>query len=118
MADIEPFPLEVNEARGEVGLWVKNVPVVIAATMKGLSAVSTRLGCMSIQELFLKLSGTEPAATTAAISLLTVRGDAAKAVEVLTVQHFPACARAFAKALAHHFEDDEGNAEAAEGKTT
>lgn len=106
--------LEVNGARGEVALRVADVDLVIAATMQGIAAVSTRLGCQSLQELFLRLSGTEPAATLAALSLLTVRGDSAAAIDKLKLKHYPAIAEAFAKALAHHFEGDEGNGNAAE----
>lgn len=109
---------EINGARGEVGLTIGGNDLVIAATMKGLAAVSTRLGCQSLSDLFLRLSGTEVAATMAAISLLTIKGDAGKAVDALTLKDFPACAEAFAKALAHHFEGDEGNEEAAEEKKT
>ena len=110
--------LDVNGARGEVGLTVGGNDLVIAATMKGLAAVSTRLGCQSLSDLFLRLSGTEVAATMAAISLLTIKGDAAKAVDALTLKDFPACAEAFAKALAYHFVGDERNAEAAKATTT
>lgn len=108
----------VNGARGEVGLTVGGNDLVIAATMKGLAAVSTRLGCQSLSDLFLRLSGTEVAATMAAISLLTIKGNAEKAVDALTLKDFPACAEAFAKALAHHFEEPEGNGKAAKAKTT
>lgn len=110
--------LEVNGARGEVALKVGGVDLVIAATMQGLAAVSTRLGCSSLQELFLRLSGTEVAATAAAISLLTVRGDSAAAIDKLKLKDFAECAEAFAKALSHHFEDDVGNEKAAEAKPT
>lgn len=109
--------LPVNGARGEVALRVGSVDLVIAATMQGLASVSTRLGCQSLQELFLKLSGTEVAATIAAISLLTIRGDHAKALEEIRLKDYPAIADAFAKALAHHFEDAPGNGAAAETKT-
>lgn len=111
----KPFPLPVNGARGEVSLWVGDVPLVIAATMGGLSAVSTRLECKSFQDLFVRLSGVEAAATLAGIELLTVKGDRLAAIEGLRLKHFPACAAAFSAALAHHFDDgDEGNVEAAE----
>ncbi|PRD42180.1 hypothetical protein C5748_17085 [Phyllobacterium phragmitis] len=110
------FPLPVNGARGEVALWVGDVPLVIAAEMEGLSVLSTRLECKSIQDLFTRLSGAEVAATRAAIPSLTVRGEPAKALEKLKLKHFAAIAEAFARALSHHFEDDEGNAGAAEGK--
>jgi hypothetical protein len=103
----------VNGARGEVALKIGDVDLVIAATMTGLAAVSSRLGCTSLQELFVKLSGTEVAATMVAISLLTIKGNAEKAVETLTLKDFPSCAEAFAKALSHHFEDAEGNEKAA-----
>jgi len=109
--------LEVNGARGEVALTVGGVDLVIAATMKGLAAVSTRLNCQSLSELFLRLSGTEVAATLAAISLLTVRGDHEKALERIRLKDYPACAEAFAKALAHHFDGDEGNGKAAKATT-
>lgn len=109
--------LPVNGARGEVALRVGGVDLVIAATMQGLAAVSTRLGSQSLQDLFLRLSGTEIAATMAAISLLTVRGDAEKAVAALTLKDFPACADAFAKALSHHFDGEQKNGGAAKAKT-
>ncbi|WHT43326.1 hypothetical protein QLQ11_15560 [Ochrobactrum sp. SSR] len=104
---------EVNGARGEVELKIADIDLVIAATMGGLSVVSTRLECKSLQDLFVRLSGTEVAATRVAIGALTVKGDAEQALEKLKLKHFPAIAEAFSKALAHHFEDDEGNAEAA-----
>ena len=109
--------LPVNGARGEVALRIGDVDIVIAATMKGLAAVSTRLGSQSLSDLFVRLSGTEVAATMAAVSLLTVRGDAEKAVEALTLKDFPACSAAFGKALAHHFDGEQKNGEAAEAKT-
>lgn len=109
----EEFPLQVNGARGEVPLWVGKVPLVIAATMSGLSAVSTRLECKSLADLFMRLSGVEIAATRAAVRLLAVDGDVEAATDALTLKHFNACAEAFGKALAHHFEGDEGNAGAA-----
>ena len=116
MADKE-FPLPVNGARGEVALWVGNVPLVIAATMQGLSTVSTHLECKSLADLFLRLSGTEIAATRAAIPALTVTGEATKALDVLKLSHFKAIAEAFSAALSHHFEDDDaGNAKPAKAK--
>ena len=111
----KPFPLQVNGARGEVALWIGDVPLVIAATMGGLSAVSTRLECKSLNDLFTRLQGVEVSATTAGIELLTVKGDRFAAVEKLRIKHFPACSDAFLAALAHHFDDgDEGNGEAVE----
>lgn len=107
--------LEVNGARGEVALKVGGVDLVIAATMNGLAAVSTRLECKSLADLFARLSGVEIAATRAAIDLLTVRGDKVAAVAKLKLRDFKACADAFAEALTHHFRDDEeGNDETAQ----
>ncbi|KKX33973.1 hypothetical protein [Rhizobium sp. LC145] len=111
--EAKPFPLEVNGARGEVGLWVDKVPLVIAAELGGLSRVSTRLECKSLADLFVRLSGVEVAATVAAIDCLTVRGDKLAAIDALKLKHFTACAAAFSAALSHHFDGDEGNAEAA-----
>lgn len=105
--------LEVNGARGEVALKIGDVDLVIAATMAGLSAVSTRLECKSMADLFARLSGVEAAATTAAVELLAVRGDRFAALEKLKLKDFNACAEAFSRALMHHFQDDEGNGEAA-----
>jgi len=113
-ATVKPFPLEVNGARGEVPLWVGGVPLVIAATMGGLAAVSTRLECKSFQDLFIRLSGVEAAATWAAIELLTVKGDRTAALSTLKLKHFSACAAAFSEALSHHFDGDEGHDEAVE----
>lgn len=105
--------LECNGARGEVALRVAGVDLVIAAEMGKLAAVSTALECKSLADLFMRLSGVEAAATMAGIRFLTVRGDAEKAVAGLRLKDFTACAEAFAKALAHHFQDDVGNATAA-----
>lgn len=102
----------INGARGEVALKIADVDLVIAATMSGLAAVSTRLECKSIGDLFLRLSGTEIAAATAAISLLTVKGDADAAISKLKLKHFAAVSIALTAALAHHFEEDAGNVEA------
>jgi len=101
--------LEVNGARGEVPLQVGGVDLVIAATMKGLAATSTALGCQSLSELFLKIQGVEVATTIAAISHLTVRGDKEAALDALSLKHFPQCSEAFAKALAHHFDGEPKN---------
>jgi hypothetical protein len=109
----KPFPLEVNGARGEVPLWVGSVPLTIAATMAGLAAVSTRLECKSLADLFVRLSGVEAAATMAAIELLTIRGDKVAALAELRLKHFRACADAFALALAHHFDGEQKNDQAA-----
>ncbi|GAJ91039.1 hypothetical protein [Rhizobium rhizogenes] len=106
----KPFPLSVNEARGEAPLWIADVPLVLAAEMSRLAAVSSRLQCKSLNDLFLRLSGVEAAATWAGIELLTVKGDVVKALEALKLQHFTACAVAFSAILAHHFDGDEGNA--------
>jgi hypothetical protein len=105
--------LEINGARGEVALKVGGVDLVIAATMAGLSAVSTRLECKSLADLFVRLSGVEVAATMAAIELLTVRGDKFAAAAALKIKDFKACADAFALALAHHFDGEPKNEPAA-----
>ncbi|MNY73793.1 hypothetical protein D3C86_2126640 [compost metagenome] len=68
-----------------------------------------------MSDLFLRLSGVEPAATVAALDLLTVRGDKVAAIGALKLKHFGAVAKAISEALSHHFdEDDEGNGEAAQ----
>lgn len=105
----------VNAARGEVALKIGTVNLVVAATIEGLSAVSTALDCKSLSDLFVRLTGTEVAATRAAIQFLTVAGDKDEALRVLKLKDFTACTEAFTKALAHHFEGEEGNAPAAKG---
>ncbi|RVL04774.1 hypothetical protein CN152_04405 [Sinorhizobium meliloti] len=103
----------VNGARGEVPLTIDGVKLVIAATMSGLAAVSTRLDCKSFQDLFMRLSGVEAAAVLAGIELLTIKGDRLAAIQKLKLKHFKDCAAAFNAALAHHFDDgEEGNVEA------
>lgn len=109
--------LEVNGARGEVALTIGDVELVIAATMEGLSRVSTELDCKSLADLFLRLSGVEVAATRSAIRLLTVRGDAVKALAAMKLKDFAHIAPAFEKALGHHFEADSGNENAAAEQT-
>ncbi|KAB2762764.1 hypothetical protein F9K98_13305 [Brucella anthropi] len=106
--------LEVNGARGEVLINVGGEEVVIAATIGGLSVLSTRLECKSLHDLYLRLSGAEIAATSLAVTALAVRGDAGKAVSKMKLKHLPAIAEGIAEALKHHFDDDdEGNGEAA-----
>ena len=100
---------EVNGARGEVPLRVGKIDLVIAATMDGLSTLSTDLDCKSLADLFIRLTGVEVAATKAAISHLAIKGDTAAAVAALQLKDFKACSIAFAEALAHHFKGDEGN---------
>ncbi|MER9188646.1 hypothetical protein NKI51_12380 [Mesorhizobium australicum] len=105
--------LEVNGARGEVPLTVGGVDLVIAAEMARLAAVSTRLECKSLADLFVRLSGVEAAATMAAIELLTIRGDKIAALAALKLKDFKACADAFALALSHHFDGEQKNDQAA-----
>lgn len=101
------FPLAVNEARGEVPLWVGDVPIVLAAEMGRLAAVSARLQCRSLSELYTKLSGVEVGAVFAGVELLAVRGKVIEALEVLSLKHFGACRIAFIAALAYHMDEDE-----------
>ncbi|MBB3567222.1 hypothetical protein [Rhizobium sp. BK491] len=108
----KPFPLKVNEARGEAPLWIGKVPLVLAAEMERLVAVSSRLQCKSLNDLYARLSGVEAAATWAGIELLTVRGDWRAALATLKLEHFSACGAAFMTILMHHFDGDEGNGEA------
>lgn len=113
-ATVAEFKYQVNEARGEARLVIDDVELVLAAEIGRLSAVSSRLQCKSLNDLFLRLSGVEAAATLAGIELLTVKGNALAAITKIKLKHFPACAAAFSAILAHHFEDDEGNVEAAD----
>lgn len=106
------FKHAVNEARGEARLVIDGVELVLAAEMGRLSAVSSRLQCKSLNDLFMRLSGVEAAATLAGIELLTVKGNALEAITKIKLKHFSACAAAFSTILAHHFDGDEGNAEA------
>ncbi len=110
----KPFPLPVNEARGEAGLWIDDIPLVLAATMQGLANVSSRLQCKSLNELFLRLSQVEIAAAMAGIELLTVRGNWSTALEKLQLRHFAYCGVVFGQILAHHFDGDQGNVGAAD----
>lgn len=109
--------LEVNGARGEVALKVGDVDLVVAATISGLAKLSTRLESRSMGDLFEKLANVEVNTVIAGLELLTVRGDAKAAVAALRLGHFPAIAKAFSEALAHHFGDEPGNGEAAKETT-
>ncbi|WFU88989.1 hypothetical protein QA644_08090 [Rhizobium sp. CC1099] len=108
------YKYPVVEARGEARLLIDDVELVLAAEMGRLSAVSTRLQCKSLNDLFMRLSGVEAAATLAGIELLTVKGNALEAITKIKLKHFSACAAAFSAILAHHFDGDEGNVEAAD----
>lgn len=111
-AKVAEFKHQVNEARGETRLVIDDVELVLGAEIGRLSAVSSRLQCKSLNDLFMRLSGVEAAATLAGIELLTVKGNALEAITKIKLKHFPACAAAFSTILSHHFDGDEGNAEA------
>ncbi|SPL63710.1 hypothetical protein [Ochrobactrum soli] len=106
--------LPVNGARGEVGVTIGDVDIVLAATMGGLAAVSTELGCKSMNDLFDRLSESEVAAAISGLRHLTIRGDADAAIGSLKLSHFPILSQAFHAALSHHFVDEPGNGEAKE----
>lgn len=107
--------LPYNAERGEVPLTVGGVDLTIAAEMKRLAALSTRLNCQSFMELYMKLASVELAATLAGIELLAVAGDPTAALKSITIADLPACKDAFAAALLHHAGKAEGNAEAVKG---
>lgn len=102
-----------NGERGEVDLRVAGIDLVIAAELDRLAALSTRLGCPTLQNLYNRLIGAEVAATISAVEILAVRGDAQTARAKMTLADFPACKTAFMAALMHHLRDSEGKAGAA-----
>jgi len=109
--------LEVNGARGEVALTVGGVDLVIAATMKGLAALSTALGCKTFNDLFERLSLGEINAAMNAVRLLAVKGDGAKAADAMELSDMPGALAAFNKAIGHHLGDKSKNDEAAKDET-
>lgn len=110
------MPLPYNAERGEVPLSVGGVDIVIAAEMARLAGLSSRLGCQSFMELYMKLAGVELGATLAAVELLTVAGDPTAAVKAMSIADLPACKDAFVAAMLHHADKASGNAVAAGGK--
>lgn len=104
--------LAYNSERGEVPLTVGGVDLVIAAEMGRLASMSSRLGCQSFADLYLKLVNVELNTVLLGIELLSVKGDAGKAVKSITLRDLPACKDAFAAALLHH-ADKPKNEEAA-----
>lgn len=103
-----------NAQRGEVPLQVAGVDLVIAAEMGRLAAVSSRLGCQSFPDLYSRLANVELNAVFAGVELLTVRGDAGKAIAGITLRDVKPCQDAFIKALLFHTEgQQEGNGAAA-----
>lgn len=111
------MPLPYNTERGEVPLTVGGVDIVIAAEMGRLAALSSRLGCQSFMELYMKLAGVEVGASIAAVELLAVSGDPTAAVKAMSIADLPACKDAFVAALLHHAEKAPGNVVAVKGKT-
>lgn len=105
--------LPVNGARGEVALRIGSVDLVIAAEMEKLSALSTVMGFPPLAEFQRRIASLEISTCVAAVRHLTVRGDADAAIASLRLSDFPACAKAFATALNHHFEGREGKGKAA-----
>jgi hypothetical protein len=105
--------LACNGERGEVPLTVGGVDLVIAAEMGRLAALSTRLHCSTFVEMYSKLAGAEVNAVMAGVELLTVRGNAAKALKDMQLSDLPKCVDAFMAAFAHHAEKVSGNDQAA-----
>ncbi len=91
-----------NAERGEVPLTIGGVEIVIAATMQGLAAVSSRCGCKSFQDLYALLYNVEVNAVLAGVEAMAVRGDVQAALKALTLRDFPAVRIAFIAALTHH----------------
>ncbi len=110
--------LPYNAERGEVPLTVGGVDLVIAAEMKGLAALSTRLGNPGFSDLYAKLVGAEINATIAAVECLAVKGDGVKAAAEMSLADLPKCTESIAKAIAHHAEKASKNEEAAKTETT
>lgn len=102
-----------NAERGEIPLTVGGVDLVIAAEIKRLATLSTRLGCQSFADLYSRLANVEVAAAVAAVEILALKGDPDAAVAKMTIADLPACKDAFAAALLHHVGKPEGNAGAA-----
>lgn len=109
--------LKVNAARGEVLADAGGVEIVLCAEMERLAALSARLNCQSLQELYGRLIGSEPRATLAAVEILAVKGDAERARKALgalrggpAMQALTTLAKSIAAALAAHMNDDDGDA--------
>jgi hypothetical protein len=110
--------LPYNAERGEVPLTVAGVELVIAAEMKGLAALSTRLGNPGFSDMYARLASAEINATMAAVECLSVKGDGAKAAVDMTLADLPRCTEAIAKAIAHHAEKASKNEESAKTEMT
>lgn len=104
------YKFAVNEARGEARLMIDDVELVLAAEMGRLAALSSRLQCKSMADLFARLTNVEASAAVVGIELLAVEGDWLKALQKLKLKHFKAVSQAFTDILAHHFEGEAGNA--------
>ncbi|WP_407122749.1 hypothetical protein [Bradyrhizobium sp. STM 3561] len=105
-----------NEERGEKPLSIGGTEIVVAAEMGRLAALSSRLGASSFVEMYSKLAGAEINAVMAAVELLAVRGDAAKAIKGMTLADLPKCVDAIMAVFAHHAEKVPGNDQAAREK--
>lgn len=110
--------LVCNAERGEVPLTVGGVDLIVATEMRGLAALSSRLGLPGFSDLYAKLASAEINAVMAAVECLAVKGDAAKAVEGMTLADLPRCMEAFMKAFTHHAEKASGNEKAAKKEAT
>ena len=104
-----------NAARGEVALKIGSIDLVIAAEMGRLAALSAKLGCDSLTDLWTRITSMEINAVIAGIQTLTVQGDVKAAMAELKLKHFKDCQDAFVAALAFQMEDGEGNADAPQG---
>lgn len=65
----------VNAARGEVALEIGGASVVLCVTMDGLARYSQAIAAPSLQECFLRVQQSEPAALLAFVRVCAIDGD-------------------------------------------
>lgn len=65
----------VNSIRGEVEAKIGSLTIVMVMTMDGLAKLSSATGCQTLDEVYRRLHGTEPAMVLAAIRQCTTKGE-------------------------------------------
>lgn len=73
--------MSVNKVRGEVELKIGAHKVILCAEMERLARLSDALGNPPLQQVFVRLGGSEPRALLEAVRAFAIDGDAEKLIE-------------------------------------
>ena len=105
-----------NPERGEVELVIGDTTLVLAAEMGRLAALSKKLECKSLKDLYDAMTGLAPHAVEACIQCLAIKGDVDAALGQMRMHHFQAAQEAFNVVLEHHITPEDNKKAQKPGK--